>query len=467
MILAGLALANVSACGRGGEAETAVFEASVILKTGAETDVATRGSNSASDSAVDFRVRRLEEALAKLSPHVGAGDSPYEGAAAVLAAVAQNGLAIEDEARIITQMRELDNRMTVLRGVLGEWWKYRAVSEASLTFDPKDSVEELNQLTTILQDDVEQISKSKALLDEKIASLRAQIDEAMAQGDSERTEASRVQLESNRADPTAVPELAERVREHTRRADSYEFQAQRLRTRLSQIEPDAEEKAKHIERLQTQLRLLEESRQQIADRVRTSADDAAAARRAASKTEATLLEQGGALNDAVVNDLGELASNAERRLRSAITAAGQASDATRDSANLAKASAQHRLGDLHTSVANAHESLSDLFAYMGSLALENASRFRELGEARKASGEQARQSAKDAYAGAARSLRGVRVRTDAKDALNALADQLEGVEPESLDEFGSDEMEPIEVDPEADPDAMGDAAPEPDDGDGG
>ena len=308
-------------------------------------------------------------------------------------------------------------------------------------------------MTAMLQEDIEQIRQTKSVMDEKIAGLTSQINEAMDQGGSEREEAGRLQLESSRAAPTEMPALAERVREHSRRADSYEFQAQRLRTRLGQIEPDAQEKARHIERLQTQMNLLEESRQQIAERERTSADDAAAARRAAGKSEASLLEQGGALNDFVENDLGELASSTERHLRNAITNAGKASDSAKDSASLAKASAQHRLGDLHSSVAAAHESLSDLFLHLGTLSLENAARFTELGEARAASGAEAREAAAEAYSGAARSLRAVRVRSEAKDALNALADRLEGVEPDSLNEFGSGEGLDNESDPMGEDDA--------------
>lgn len=436
-LLAAAGALTLVACNRGGETETAVRDASIVLTTGSDADVAQRGSGS--DSAVDYRVRRLEEALASLKPHVGNDSAAYAGAAAVLAAVAENGLAIEQEAEFVSQMRELDNRKTVLRGVLAQWWKHHAVAEASATFDPQGAVEELNRMSSMLEQDVEQVQRSKAALDERVAALDAQIAEAKTQGAAQRDEAARLQLETSRATPGERPAMAERVREHSRRADSYEFQAQRLETRAGQIRPDAEEKGKHIERLRRQLALLEESRQQIGDLERTSADDAAAARRAAREAETALFESAGALNDFLTNDLSDVASTCERRLRSATTHARDAGDSARDSGNLANASAQHRLGDLHASMGAAHASLGDLFTHLGTLSLENAARFTELGAARMASAEELRRSASDAYTSAASSLRKVRVRGEAKDALSALADRLEGVEPESLDEFGGDE----------------------------
>ncbi len=437
-VLAGGALV-LGGCDGGDAAETAVHEASIVLKTGAAADVASRGTSSSADSLAAYRERRLNEALQTLDAHVGSESGSYAGAAAVLASVAENGLAIEHEAELISGLRELSNRQTVLRGVLGEWWKQHVIAESSATFDPKDSISELNRLTSVLEEEVEHVRQSKATLDEKISTLDAQIAEAMTQADAERNQAAQIELESSRAAPTERPALAERVREHTRRADSYEFQAQRLQTRVGQLRPDAAEKGRHVERLQKQLSLLEDSRQQIAEQQQISADDAAAARRAARETETSLFERSAALNDYLVNEVGELASNAERRLRSAVTNAGKSSDSARDSAMLAKASAQHRLGDLHDRMGEAHAALADLFGHLASLPLENAARFQALADERLASADEARQSARDAYADAARSFRSVRVRGDAKDALDALADRLEGVEPESLDEFGGDE----------------------------
>ncbi|MFI4896469.1 MAG: hypothetical protein ACIARR_01445 [Phycisphaerales bacterium JB059] len=426
-------------CDGGDAAETAVHEASIVLKTGAAADVASRGASTNADSLAAYRERRLNEALQTLDAHVGEGDGAFAGAAAVLASVAENGLAIEHEAELISALRELSNRQTVVRGVLGEWWKHHAIAASSATFDPKDSFDELNRLTSVLEEEIQQVRQSKAALDEKINALDEQIAEAMAQADAQRNQAAQIELESSRAAPAERPALAERVREHTRRADSYEFQAQRLQTRAGQLRPDAAEKGRHVERLQTQLRLLEDSRQQITEQQQTSADDAAAARRAARETEGLLFERSAALNDYLLNEVGELASSAERRLRSAVSNAGKSSDSARDSATLAKASAQHRLGDLHDRLGEAHATLADLFGHLASLPLEDTARFQALADERRASADEARRSAQDAYADAARSFRSIRVRGDAKDALNALADRLEGVEPESLDEFGGDD----------------------------
>ena len=461
-VLACVGALTLVACDQAGEAETAVRDASIVLTTGAESDLTSRGSGAESPEA--FRIRRLEAALASLAPHAGDEGSAYGGAAAVLAAIAENGLGVEHESAFITARRELDNRATVLRGTLAQWWKRHALAEASSTFDPSEALAELDRLGEMLARDIEQVRQAKAALDEQIASLESQIAQAQSRANEERNEAARIQLEANRATPEERPMLAERVREHTRRADSYEFQAQRLETRASQIRPDAAEKAKHIERLRRQLELLDESREQIRDQERMSADDAAAARRAARETGAALFEGAAELNDYLTNDLSELAGTCERHLRGAINHARSADESARSSASLANAAAQHRLGDLHKAMSQAHASVGDFFVYLGSLPLENAARFTELGQQRLESAEQARASADEAYASAARALRSVRVRGDARDALSALADRLEGVEPESSDEFGTEQPGGASDDDPTLDDAADQPAPESDDG---
>ena len=115
-------------------------------------------------------------------------------------------------------------------------------------------------------------------------------------------------------------------------------------------------------------------------------------------------------------------------------------------------------------MSQAHASVGDFFVYLGSLPLENAARFTELGQQRLESAEQARASADEAYASAARALRSVRVRGDARDALSALADRLEGVEPESSDEFGTEQPGGASDDDPTLDDAADQPAPESDDG---
>ncbi len=430
-LLAGLAPALAAGgCGGETESETAVRDAAIVLTTG-------DGSGENAESMSEFRQARYTQAANGLSAHVG--DDGFGSAAAVLSGLAHQGLGAEAFGKLVIDLGEVQRRLTVLRGSAGAWRTHRALSEAASTYDPQPRITSLDQLDATLRSDLEQAQRVSKLVNDQIAEFESRIAQAEASAAGERNVAGELQLESSTKPAAEAALMAERIREHTRRADRFEFEAQRVRTRADQLRPDAAEKSAHIERIGAQLALVEEARRGVATRTQASNRHHAEALQSAAQTRGDIVEQLDALERYIAGELETARSLTARELREASSAASRAGQATQDSASLVRASSAQRLGELHESVAAMHASVAAALEHMIEIGLDEDGAMARLAQTHRQSEADARDEATDAYADAAAALRRVRVRGETKDRLNELADRLEGIEPDpSPEDFGAE-----------------------------
>ncbi len=445
-LLAALA-GSLAACGGETESESAVRDAAIVLTTG-------DGSGRAAESMGELRESRYNAVVTELSSHVS--KDGFGSAAAVLSGVANQGLAAEAYSGLVADLAGVRDRMMKLRGSTASWRTHRALAEAAATFDPQPRIAALDELSQTLSADLDQARRVHKLVSDQIGELESRIAEAESKAAEERNVAGELTLQSNTMPAAEAAQMAERIREHTRRADRYEFEAQRLRTRADQLRPDATEKNAHTERIEAQLALVEDSRRDVAERTQASGRQRADAQQNADQTRGEILEQVDEIEAFIANELEDSRSGTERALREASSNAGRAGEATRDSARLISASASQRLGEMHESVAAAHASVADAYEHMIEIGLDNDGALARLAEAHRRAESEARDAATDAFASAAGSLRQVRVRGETKDRLNALADRLEGLEPEaSPEEFGAEPYEGFgDLDDESGKDGM-------------
>jgi len=421
---------GAAGCGGEGETEAAVRDAAIVLTTG---DSAGQGSQTMGD----YRQARYQQVASDLAEHVG--DEGYESAAAVLAGLAHQGLGAEASLDLVSDLGEAQRRLTVMRGSIRAWNTHRAIADAAATFDPQPRVTALDELAGTLASDLEQARRVAKLVNEQIAEFEARIAEADANAARERDIAGEQQLESSRKSATEAAAMAEGIREHTRRADRYEFEAQRLRIRADQLRPDGAEKDARIAQIEEQLALVEEARRGVTDRTQASERARTEALENAARSRGQIVEQLDALEAFISGDLEESRARAERELRQAASTAGKAGQQAQDSASLVRAAAGQRLGETFASVAALHASVAGELESMVERGLDEDGAMARLAATHREMEAEAREASTSAFADAASNLRRVRVRGVTKDKLNELADRLEGIEPEPTPEdFGAD-----------------------------
>ncbi|MEZ6241783.1 MAG: hypothetical protein R3B57_01945 [Phycisphaerales bacterium] len=420
---------TASGCGGESESEAAVRDAAIVMTSG--------GPDGGKQSMGEYRESRYQRAATDLSEYVG--DDGYESAAAVLAGQAHQGLAAEAFEDLVKSLSEAQHRLTVVRGTARAWGTHRALAEAASTFDPQPRVKALDDLATTLSADLEQAKKVAKLVNDQIAEFESRIAEADANASKERDLAGQMQLDSNQKSATEAAQMAESIREHTRRADRYEFEAQRVKIRADQLRPDAVEKAARIEQIEEQLALVEEARRGVVDQTQASKRYEADALKSAGESRTRIIEQLDALESFIGGDLEDARAKTERELRQATSTASKAGQITQDSSSLVRASVSQRLGEMFESIANLHASVAGELEYMIERGLDEDGAMARLAAGHREKEAEAREGAKSAYADAATALRRVRVRGETKDKLNELADTLEGVKAEPTPEdFGAE-----------------------------
>jgi len=452
LILA-LAASAVTAggCSKGNEAKEAVNDA------GLEFRKVSVGDATLSEDVATTAYTNAANATSEIG-----NDVPYGEAAAVSLALSKLGLAAiaggeasDTETAAIQQSR-------VIQGHLSEWIAMNAVAKASTNFDIADDKQSLQDLIKLRTADVAQYTELFESLQAEIDGYRSQIADLDAKSVSERNESARFELQMTSVTATEAAQLAERVREHSLRADSFELESVRLQGRLGQLLPGAHEVELQVKKATDQIALLKESIDELDQRVRDSKQDSAQARANAEQAQSKLVE----LLDELENYRSSTAIPASQKvtsiIRQSLTAARGANKTAKVSGAIAKASAQEQLARTLTRQSRGEAEMVSLYQSIISSGIPGNWQSK-LDSHTQAFNELITES-DQAFQDAASALRSARVRGTPGESLEAAAvrlDRLGGIEPEPeyVEEYDSDESDfdeseyEDEMDGEVDPDA--------------
>lgn len=398
----------------------------------------------------------------ELTKDFAGGDGDYGEGAAVAQSLAKLGLATLAGDDASAAESESMHRSRVVRGHLSEWIAMNSVALATTNLDIGDEKQALSGLIDLRQADVEQYTQLHESLKAEIDAYQVQIDDLDAKAVIERNESARFELQMTSVSATQAAQLAERVREHSLRADGYELESDRLQGRVGQLLPGAHEVELQVQKAKDQITLLRESIDELEQRVRDSKQDSAQARANAEQARSEISR----LVDALEEFRSSAAIPASERmisiLRQSIRAAGGANDVVKVSGSIAKASGQEQVARALSRQARGEAEMVSLYQ-----AIEGAGLAGDWGsmiQSHTTKRDELYGESKQAFQDSASSLRRARVRGESGDALEAAAvrlDLLGGVEPEpeyneeyELDASAFDESEfEDEMDGEVDPDA--------------
>ncbi len=419
-------------CSKSDGAKEAVNEA------GLEFRKVSIGDSTNSDSFASSAYTKAGELA---SAHAGS-DGPYNEAAAVSVALSKLGLATlasgvasETETAAMHQSR-------IIRGHLSEWISMNAVAQASSNFEISDELKELQGLIKLRTADARDYSELFASLNSEIQNYQTQIEDLDAKSATERNESARFELQMTSVTATQAAQLAERVREHSLRADGYELEAVRVSGQVGQLLPGAHEIELQVKKATDQISLLNLSIDELKQRVVDSKADSAQARANAELAQSKLIELVDALEDFRQNTSIPASEKVISLIRQSLSASRDASKSSKASGAIAKASANESLASAYSRQSRGEAEMVSL--YQSILSSGIPGNWQSKLDSHTATREELAESSREAFLNAASALRGARARGASGESMEAAAvrlDRLGGVEPEPeyTEEYESDE----------------------------
>ncbi len=427
----------LGACSKSDDAKSASAQA------GTEFRNVSVGDPTYSD---EFSKKAYNTAASLTADHAGS-DAPYGEAAAVAQSLAKLGLATLSANDASDAETQSLHKSRIIRGHLSEWIAMNAVAKASTNFDITADKAQLQELIELRNNDVVQYTKRMESLHEEIEAYRAQIADLDSKSQSERNEGARYELQMTSVSATQAAQLAQRVREHSLRADGYELESTRIQGLVGQLLPGAHEVELQVKKAKDQIELLQLSIDELDQRVRDSKTDSAKARADAEQARTAITSLVQELEDFRESTVIPANEQVISTIRQSIRAAGGATDTAKTSGSIAKASGQEQLARALSRQARGEAEMALLYQSIMESGLPGS--WSSSAESHATRSEELYNESKQSFQDAASSLRRVRVRGESGEALEAAAarlDLLGGVEPEPeyTEEYESDESEYVD-----------------------
>ncbi|MDF1810160.1 MAG: hypothetical protein P1U42_10745 [Phycisphaerales bacterium] len=427
-----IALSGLAGCSKSDDAQAAVKQAGRSFTSIAAGD---------STAARPFNEQTYKETEDLVAGFAGSENGFAEAAAVTLAIskLGQASLASQDASTAETAAL---HEARVIRGMINEWLTMNAIALAADQFDPSQEIAEIDKIIKLREDDIQHHTTLFDRINSEIAEIDSIIADLSAKSDEERNVAGGLELQMPRVSATEAAQIAERVREHTLRADQFELEAMRNEGVVGQLRPGAREIQLNVEKANSQITLLRAARNELNDRAQTSRNNARDAEQATN-------ESTNRINDAVAqyaqlrsNEVESANQKAISTTRASISALRDANSALKEISSLTKASAQQTLAECYSRQAIGFGEEAILYHALAEAGIQGDWTSRV--ESARASQAEAHEASQDAYQGAASALRGARIRGDEGDKIEATAarlDLLGGVEPEPEfeDDYESDE----------------------------
>ncbi len=424
-LLGASALALASCGERESQAGAAVRDASYKL--------AALNAGVGNDPVDEHAIRVYTSVRESLKRAASSGSADETGAAAILVSHAERGLASVPAAEHMRLEREADHQKELTLSEHRAWIGHSALAVAAAAYDPANDLAEIEHQVRERQAEVEKERARQAELTANVEQLRSRARALQAEARQHRDEVGRLELRVPTVSDTEGLELVKKAREHRRKADGLELQAQELVVEADLMMPEVNEAGVIVEKLLRQIESLGEVRVGVQARGRTAQEQAAAARadaQAAAQRLAALLEGSGAEPGLHAFRQGRLVQAYEEASRGFDAAASEAKKgmtADRAGAQLAVGQARQAAGDLHWNRARGLASYADLLEALVNSAppTPNADRYGAwAAEARQAE-RGALERAAQAYTDAREAYGATGARGEARDRLERVTRQLE------------------------------------------
>jgi len=287
------------------------------------------------------------DVITTLQPVVQEGGAGQQAAAHLLIAEAQAGLSKTAAKQLQQTEREAYNKARHIRSALERWHTHVALLDAALSYDPQPELEEIASKIEERQRELQSAMASQDDLLEQARDLRRQAAQIREQGDAARLAEANLRERMLEGTAQQAAQLTGQFRDAQQRADRADADAAFLDVRADQIDRKAAGAGLEVERLQNQIQLLAEARDQVKVREARAQQDADEARRDA-QAAATLIEQLVTELEALRNGpIVEQANAVRSQLESAISSAGRARShgPSRVASQILTGRSQQTLGD--------------------------------------------------------------------------------------------------------------------------
>ncbi|MCW5775822.1 MAG: hypothetical protein KIS87_05175 [Phycisphaeraceae bacterium] len=424
--LVGASAIVLASCGeRESKAGAAVRDASFKL--------AALNAGVGNDPVDEHAIRVYTSVRDSLKRAASSGSADETGAAAILVAHAERGLAFVPAAEHMRLERGAAHQKELILAEHRAWIGHSALAVAAASYDPANDLAAIERQVRERQAEVEKERARQAELTAKVEHLRSRARSLQTEARQHRDEVGRLELRVPTVSDTEGLELVKKAREHRRKADGLELQAQELVVEADLMMPEVNEAGVIVEKLLRQIESLGEVRVGVQARGRTAQEQAAAARadaQAAAQRLSALLEGSGAepgLHAFRQGRLVQAYEEASRGFDASASEARKGMSADRAGAQLAVGQARQAAGDLHWNRARGLSSYAELLEALvnSAPATPNADRYRAwAAEARQAERE-ALERAAQAYSDAREAYGATGARGEARERLERVTRQLE------------------------------------------
>ncbi len=424
--LLGVSALALAGCGeRESPAGAAVRDASYKL--------AALNAGVGNDPVDEHAVRVYTTVRESLKRASSSGSADETGAAAILVSHAERGLASVPAAEHMRLEREAAHQKELVLSEHRAWIGHSALAVAAAAYDPANDLAEIERQVRERQAEVERERARQADLTANVESLRSRARALQSEARQHRDEVGRLELRVPTVSDTEGLELVKQAREHRRKADGLELQAQELIVEADLKMPEVNEAGVIVEKLLRQIESLGEVRVGVQARGRTAQEQATAARadaQSAAQRLAALLEGSGAepgLHAFRQGRLVQAYEEASRGFDAAASEARKGMTADRAGAQLAVGQARQAAGDLHWNRARGLASYADLLEALVNAepATPNADRYRAWAAEARQGEREALERAAQAYSDAREAYGATGARGEARDRLERVTRQLE------------------------------------------
>lgn len=424
LLLAG-ALSGLASCSGGDTAEKAVKDA----------DLEFRRVSAGSAALPDRVAKEAFDNSAAMTREFAGSDETFGDAAAVSLAMSKLGQASVSVDEATNAHTTLSHKIRVIHAHVSEWITLDGVARASSSVSVDQDTATMRELIELRRDDVEAYEAERQAMQREIQALDAQIAQLEERAAEEREKAAEFELRMRSLSATESAQLAERVREHTLRADALELESIRIAGIVGQKRPAAKEIELQVLMAQNQIKLLESSIDELETRVRDAQQDAREAREDAAQALASiksLVEDAEDYNESTVMPANE---SVIRTIRDAASTARQARASSKVSGAHALSSAQQMLARSYSRQSRGEALLTGLYRALSASGIPGD--WDTPAQSHDERAQELRQSANESFQDAAGSLRRGRSPGGSSEARDSAAERLEslgGVEPEPVED---------------------------------
>lgn len=435
-------------CDQGSEAGKAIDEA------GRELDKIAAGGGSSMEP--EYAIARFGDAKKAVDRSSLDGTDAEKAGVMLLKARSSVGLAAGEGLRFGQLNRGIASVYLEIRAQLRYWENQNARAAAAESYDPSSELSELASEATAIRDQVTEVEKQKQSIDAQIAQMRGQVSQLQAEAKVQRDKAAELELKAAAMSAVEAAKIAPTIQEFSLAAEGKLFDVARLEARIEHTRTSATEAALTLTKLQQQLEINGEAKDEIAAIQTEGRREAQAAREEAGKAATelrSLCEQTLAMRAGGVEreGLNAVSDRQIELLTGAVRSAGQATSQMRVGAKATLGSANVALGDALSARARSFRDLADLMDRLANAtpALNDSSWFAEHAREARAEAEDAATRANDAYRSAADDFGGVGGRDETREMLDRLSDRLR----ERAGDEPTPEDQPVIEDEDSDGDA--------------